>query len=92
MIDADQRTFLNSSWIAPFDFAYVDGEGSLHLRAKALRIGWDDILWSWAPDSMRGNFYCHVAAPEYVRRVMMGVVVGLPGMAATALPAGRGAR
>jgi hypothetical protein len=68
----DQVTRLDSSWIAPFDFAWFDAANALHLQAKSLRIDWRDKLWSWAPERMRGLHYCHVIAPEYLRRLMMG--------------------
>jgi hypothetical protein len=68
----DEVTRLESGWTAPFDFAWFDADGALHLQAKALRIDWQDKLWSWAPESLRGLHYCHVIAPEYLRRLMMG--------------------
>ena len=68
----DQLTRLESSWIAPFDFAWFDAGDALNLQAKSLRIDWEDPLWSWAPERIRGLHYCHVIAPEYLRRLMMG--------------------
>lgn len=72
LLDADEKTVLGATWISPYDFASLDAGGALHLRSKALRIDWGDMWWSWAPASMRGLYYCHVIAPEYLRRLVMG--------------------
>jgi hypothetical protein len=68
---------MGSSWVAPFDFAFLDSSRILHLRSKAQRIDRDDFLWSWAPGWIRGAYNCHVIAPEYLRRLLMGES-GLP--------------
>ncbi|HSN71973.1 MAG TPA: hypothetical protein VLT59_10700 [Steroidobacteraceae bacterium] len=68
----DQSTVLMTNWIAPFDFAWFDPEGRLHLRSSALRIDWTAPLWSWTPERFRGLYYCHVIAPEFLRRLLRG--------------------
>jgi len=77
--ELDEKTVLGSSWVAPFDFAFFDANGALHLRAKMQRIDRDDFLWSWAPGRFRGVYNCHVVAPEFLRRLLMGEG-GLPTM------------
>jgi hypothetical protein len=72
VLDPDETTYLGSSWLAPYDFAYVDGDGALHLRAKSLHMDWDALWWSWRPQRVRGSFFCHLVAPEYLRRLILG--------------------
>lgn len=74
MLDADETTFMGSTWVKDYDAVYRTPEGELHLAGKALRVGWDDWWFAWAPDSVRGVHYCHLVAPEYLRRVILGEV------------------
>lgn len=73
-LDADQTTFMGSTWVKDYDAVYRSPAGELHLAGKALRVGWDDWWFAWAPDSVRGVHYCHLVAPEYLRRVILGEV------------------
>lgn len=73
--DADATTLLGSEWVAPYAFAYGAPDGSVHLFAKSLRVDWDTLWLAWAPERFRGALYCHLAAPEYVRRVALGAAV-----------------
>lgn len=72
--DDDETTIMGSRWLAPFEHVYRGDDGRLHIRAKALRVDWDDIWLSWAPERFRGAFYCHFVAPEYWRRIFFGDV------------------
>jgi hypothetical protein len=74
VFDDDITTFMGSSWVGEFPFAYTGTDGRLHLQAKTLRVDWDNVWFSWAPDRLRGAFYCHMVAPEYVRRLALGEV------------------
>lgn len=66
----DETTFMGSSWIEPFEFAWRSGD-TLHLKAKRLRVDWNDPWFAWAPDRVRGVVYCHLIAPEYLRRLAL---------------------
>lgn len=70
--DPDTSTVVGSRWLEPYDFAYTSPDGRLHLLAKNLRVDWDDWWFAWAPEKFRGAYYCHLAAPEYVRRLLLG--------------------
>lgn len=72
MLDGDDIQVMGSAWTEPFQFAYVGNDGRVHLRSKALLVLWDDWRWKIAPDRFRGTHYCHLAAPEYVRDLMLG--------------------
>lgn len=72
MLDGDEVKLTGSRWITPFQFAYTGADGRPHLVARRLRADWDDWRWKLAPTSWRGTYYCQLASPEYVRRLMLG--------------------
>lgn len=74
LLDGDVNTLMGSKWVSPYDSIYRDASGQLHVFAKSLRVDWDDMWFSWAPDRIRGVHYCHLVAPEHLRRVMLGDV------------------
>lgn len=75
LLDGDLNVMMGTKWIEPYDSIYRDAAGQLHLFAKSLRIDWDDIWFAWAPNSLRGVHYCHLVAPEHLRRVLLGEVI-----------------
>jgi hypothetical protein len=72
VFEPDDSTFMGSNWVGEFPFAWTGGDGKLHLRARRLRVDWDNFWLSWAPDRLRGALYCHLVAPEYLRRLVLG--------------------
>lgn len=79
VFDEDETTFMGSSWIGPYQFAYTTDDGRLHIKAKALRVDWENLWLSWAPDRLRGAYYCHLIAPEYLSRLVLGEAVAPSG-------------
>lgn len=74
MLDGDDMTVRGSKYVAPYPFVYVGDDGQTHVLSISLRVNWDDWLWKWAPDRVRGVHYCHLLAPEYALRLMRGDV------------------
>ena len=72
MLDGDDVKYQGSRWITPHQFAWTGEDGLPHLQARRLRADWTDWRWRLAPDSWRGTYYCQLASPEYVRRLMLG--------------------
>lgn len=72
LLDADDTKYMGSSWVGDYELAYLDTNDKLHLKSKALRVDWDNVWLSWAPDRLRGAYYCHLIAPEYLRDLMLG--------------------
>jgi hypothetical protein len=70
--DPDDHVLTGEKWIQPFPFAYAGKDGALHLRAKLLRVDWNNKLFALAPERMRGTLYCHLIAPEYAARLLTG--------------------
>lgn len=74
MLDGDQVSFMGNLYIAPYAFLYLGRDGMPHVLARALHVDWDNWVWKWAPDRVRGTYYCHLIAPEYAHRLMRGEV------------------
>jgi hypothetical protein len=72
MLDADVLRYTGSQWVKSSAEAYRGEDGRLHLRAAALFAEWEDWRWKIMPESWRGNHYCHLLAPEYIRTLMRG--------------------
>lgn len=71
VLDADEVTWMGTSWLRPYRFVYEGEGGRLHLAAKSLHIDWTNRAFAWAPDSVRGVYYCHLIAPEYLRSIVL---------------------
>ena len=82
MLDGDEVKLTGSRWITPFQFAYAGADGKPHLVARRLRADWNDWRWRLAPTSWRGTYYCQLASPEYVRRLLLGESTPPPPQAA----------
>lgn len=72
MLDPDTQSYTGSRWISTPATAHVAADGRLHLGASKLFAAWEDWRWKIMPESFRGNHYCHLVAPERVRRLMTG--------------------
>jgi hypothetical protein len=71
--DEDDNRLMGSRWVESYPFVYRSDRG-LHLAARSLHIDWTDVRFAWAPDRLRGVHYCHLIAPEYLRRLILGEV------------------
>ena len=74
IIDEDDTTYIGPRWIKPWPFDAVSVEGNeLHLRARALYA--PHAWWIPMPDRFKGNYYCHLVAPEYLEAILSGKVI-----------------
>lgn len=83
MLDGDDNVIMGSRWVEPYAFVYRGADGRVHLQAKTIEVGFKEWPWRLAPAQFRGTYYCHLIAPEYARRVILGEVQ----VTATATPA-----
>ncbi len=72
VVEPDQVVDNGGDWLKPFALAWIDAAGALHLSAKGMNKGWLDPRYSSADPRFRGVRYCHLAAPEYLRRLVLG--------------------
>jgi hypothetical protein len=74
MLDPDRLRYTGSGWVSDYPMLYAAADGSVHLQAQALHADWEDWRWKLMPESWRGTRYCHLIAPEYARRLLLGEV------------------
>ena len=72
VVDADLVVDNGGDWLKPFAIARLDADGALHLQAKGMNKGWLDPRYANAEVQYRGVRYCHLVAPEYLRRLVPG--------------------
>ncbi len=72
--DEDFVTTDGPTWLAPFPVVYVGADGALHVKSKGMKNDWLDPKLANAPARFKGTRYCHLVAPEYLRRVLLGEV------------------
>lgn len=61
-------------WLAPFAVLYVGEDAALHVKSKGMKNDWFDPRLANAAPRVKGTRYCHLVAPEYLRRVLLGQV------------------
>ena len=66
VIDEDAVKWIGPLWIRPWPYqiAYTDGEGKIHIRSKSLYV--EHSIFIPMPDSFKGTHYCHLIAWEYL--------------------------
>ncbi|MCS6947041.1 MAG: hypothetical protein NZM12_05450 [Steroidobacteraceae bacterium] len=72
LTDPDELTTSGPVWLAPYEIAYRGADGALHVKSKGMRNDWLDPRYLDAPPQFRGTRYCHLIAPEYLRRILLG--------------------
>jgi len=75
VVDADEVVDNGGDWLRPFAIARLETDGTLHLQAKGMNKGWLDPRYASAETKHRGVRYCHLVAPEYLRRLVLGEIV-----------------
>jgi hypothetical protein len=70
--DPDVITNDGPLWLAPFALASLSADGSLHIASKAMRNDWNDPRLKDAPVRFKGTRYCHLIAPDYLKRLLLG--------------------
>jgi len=72
VIEPDETVFMGSEWVKDYDFVYRGPEAKMHVMGKSLYVTWTNIAFRWAPERFRGVRYCHLIAPEYAKRLVLG--------------------
>jgi len=72
LLEPDEQAANESQWLESFTMVQTDAGGTLRIRAKSLR-GEASQRVSNKP-AMGGRQYCHLIAPDYLRRVLVGEV------------------
>jgi hypothetical protein len=72
LLDADEQAVNEAQWLESFAMVQTDAGGTLRIRAKALR-GDSSVRVGNNPAS-GGRQYCHLIAPDYLKRILLGEV------------------
>jgi hypothetical protein len=72
LLDPDEQSANETQWLESFTMVQTDAGGTLRIRAKALR-GDGTLRVSNKPVS-GGRQYCHLIAPDYLKRILLGEV------------------
>lgn len=74
MLDPDLVASSEADWLQEFTMVQADAGGTLRIRAKSLGAGMGNTRVSTRPVAGTGRQYCHLIAPEYLKRVLTGEV------------------
>jgi len=74
MLEPDLQASSEADWLQEFTMVQTDAGGTLRIRAKSLRGGTVSTRVSTRAAADNGRLYCHLIAPDYLRRVLTGEV------------------
>jgi hypothetical protein len=72
VIEPDETVYMGSQFVTDYDYVYRGPEAKMHVMSKSLYVTWTNIAFKWAPERFRGVRYCHLIAPEYAKRLVLG--------------------
>jgi len=73
LLDPDEQATSEAQWLESFTMVQTDAGGTLRVRAKSLRGDGGNQRVSNKPAS-GGRQYCHLIAPDYLKRILLGEV------------------
>jgi hypothetical protein len=73
LLDADEQSANEAQWLESFTMVQTDAGGTLRIRAKSLR-GNGANLRVGSKTGNNGRQYCHLIAPDYLKRILTGEV------------------
>ena len=74
LLDPDEQATNESQWLEAFTMVQTDAGGTLRIRAKSLRGDGANVRVSTKPAANNGRQYCHLIAPDYLKRILTGEV------------------
>jgi hypothetical protein len=74
MLEPDLQSASETEWLEEFTMVQTDAGGTLRIRAKSLGVGSGGTRVSTRSAAGGGKQYCHLIAPDYLRRVLLGEV------------------
>ena len=72
LLDPDEQATSESQWLESFTMVQTDAGGTLRIRAKSL--GGGNMRVSNKSNANGGRQYCHLIAPDYLKRILTGEV------------------
>jgi hypothetical protein len=74
LLDPDEQAANEAQWLESFTMVQTDAGGTLRIRAKSLRGDGTNLRVSSKPATSGGRQYCHLIAPDYLKRILTGEV------------------
>jgi hypothetical protein len=74
VVEKEELTFMGPMWLDPWPFqsAYRDDSGVIHLKSRALYVPWS--IFIPAPAAFKGVYYCHLPTPAYLKALLLDEV------------------
>lgn len=72
MLEADEQASSEAQWLEAFTMVQTDAGGTLRIRAKSFGAG--SSLKVRSGGRTDGRMYCHLIAPDYLKRILTGEV------------------
>ncbi|MEH6586094.1 MAG: hypothetical protein V7720_06020 [Halioglobus sp.] len=74
VVEPEDMKFIGPQWLEPWPFtpATLDENALYHLHTRALYA--PHAWWIPMPERFMGNYYCHLASPEYLEALVRGTV------------------
>jgi hypothetical protein len=73
LLEPDEQAASESQWLEAFTMVQTDAGGTLRIRAKSLRSD-GSMRVSAKSNATSGRQYCHLIAPDYLKRILIGEV------------------
>ncbi|HEV8442856.1 MAG TPA: hypothetical protein VGQ27_05225 [Steroidobacteraceae bacterium] len=74
MLEPDQQATSETDWLEAFTMVETDAGGTLRIRAKSLGGNPGNVHVSTRPNPNAAVQYCHLIAPDYLKRILLGEV------------------
>lgn len=77
-LDPDEQATNEAQWLEGFTMVQTDAGGTLRIKAKSLRAGTASLRRTSTNSASAtvtdGRQYCHLIAPDYLKRILLGEV------------------
>ena len=74
LLDPDEVATNEAQWLESFTMVQTDAGGTLRIRAKSLRAPGTNLRVRSTAAAGTGPQYCHLIAPDYLKRILIGEV------------------
>ncbi len=72
-VAADEMAATGPDWLEPYFYVSLATD-KVHIKPRGFRADWNDPRLAQAPPRFKGTHYCHLIAPQYVKRIVLGEV------------------
>ena len=73
VVDEDEMAATGPDWLEPHFYVSLATD-TVRIKPRGFRADWNDPRLAQAPPRFKGTHYCHLVAPQYVKRIVLGEV------------------